>query len=300
MQDALRDRQLIFARWPGRDLGWRLTSAVAGCAAVGIAVALCFLSHTIANLVLLTAALLVLGTIVLLHGRFLHLFRGRFLLASRWLENRDQAFRCVFESALDAILILDDAMVCQEANPAAFAFLNAGREQLVGQSLSVFGTNQDELYNIWKRLLAARQSRGQLNFLRADGARLGAEFSLTLNMLPGRHLLVLRDATERQQAEEIKSRNMIVARAALQEAGALRQATLALTQSLHLSPALDSLLVTLRSLIPFEAAQIFLLEAPNRLFLAREIFPDPGSAPYCVEALDSTEFPALEQALAQP
>jgi hypothetical protein len=32
-------------------------------------------------------------------------------------------------------------------------------------------------------------NRGQVELLRADGAKLAAEFAATMNMLPGRHLL---------------------------------------------------------------------------------------------------------------
>jgi transcriptional regulator with GAF, ATPase, and Fis domain len=109
----------------------------------------------------------------------------------------------------------------------------------------------------------------------------------------------LHDVTQHLQAEEVKSQSLIVTKAALQEATALRNATLALTQSLHLNPVLDALLATLRSLVPYQAAQVLLLEAPARLFLAREVSGDPGSGSHCPETIDLTNFPALRQALAQ-
>jgi PAS domain-containing protein len=299
MQYVLRDRRLVPPRPSGQALGWRITSATAGCAGAAIAVGLLVLRRNVPELVLLSAALLVLGTIALLHGRFLQFFRGRLLLTSASLENQEQEFRSIFNGALDAFLVLDDEMICWDANPAAHLFFAVDHEQLLGRPISVFGSDPCELYATWKRVQVAGQGRGQVEMLRADGSRAAAEFTLTFNMLPGRHLLVLHDATQRLQAEEVKTQSLIVTKAALQEATALRNATLALTQSLHLNPVLDSLLVTLRSLIPCQTAQVLLLETPTRLFLAREVSGESGTPPLWPEIIDPTTIPALQQALAQ-
>jgi PAS domain S-box-containing protein len=297
MQYMLQNRRIFPRRFKVQALGWRITSAAAGCAAMVVAAALFLLHRDEPHRFLLSAALLLIGFIVLLHGRFLQLFRGRLLLTSVSLENREQKLRSVFESAPDAMLVLDDQMFCHEANPAALKLFGVGHEQLVGRSISLFGTDRAELLRSWERLMAANHERGQLEMMRADGAKLAAEFTATSHILPGRHLLVLQDATQRLQAEQVKSQSLIVTRAALREASALRSATLALTQSPHLNPVLDALLITLRSLVPYETAQVLLLETPTRIFLAREVSGDLGRTPHCPEILDSAEFPALQGAL---
>jgi PAS domain S-box-containing protein len=266
-------------------------------AAVVLAVVLFTLRHNVPDIVLLSTALTVLGVITLLHACFLRISRSHFLATSQSLESRDQEFRSILNGALDAILILDDQMICQEANCVASKFFGVAREQLVGRSISDFATDRAKMSKAWKRLVTGAQERGKLEVIRSDGARIAAEFIGTSNILPSRHLLVLRDSTQQLQAEEVKNQSLIVTKAALREANALRSATFALTQSLHLNPVLDSLLITLRSLIPYETAQVLLLETPTRLFLAREVSGDLGRTPHCPEILDSAEYPALRGAL---
>lgn len=300
MTYAVHNRHLVASRHPGgQNVGWRIASSASACAAVVLAGMLVTLRGNVPDFVLLGAALIVLLLIALLHGRFLHLVRSRLFSVTRSLEVREREFRSVFDSTLDAILILDDQMVCQEANTSALEFFAVSRPHLVGRSVSLFESGRAELSKAWRKLLAGDQHRGKVEMVRADGARVAAEFVATANMLPGRHLIVLRDATERVQTQEVRVRSVSVARSAFREAQALRCATLALTQTRRLNPALDTLLETLRSLIPYESAQVLLLESPTRLFLAREVSGETGRGPHCPETLDSAEFPALRRALAR-
>jgi PAS domain S-box-containing protein len=78
------------------------------------------------------------------------------------------------------------------------------------------------------------------------------------------------DITTQKQAEEDVARNLSLAQLAWTEADALRKATLALTQDLQMDNVLDTLLQSLLELVPYESAQILLLESDSRLFLARQ------------------------------
>lgn len=86
----------------------------------------------------------------------------------------------------------------------------------------------------------------------------------------------------------------------------MRKATLALTQDLRMDSVLDTLLQSLLELVPFESAQILLLESDSRLFLAREA-PRSGelngerreSVKYPL-TLDTANFPLMKQVLASP
>ena len=80
------------------------------------------------------------------------------------------------------------------------------------------------------------------------------------------------DITSQKEAEEEVSRNLSLAESAWAESDAMRKATLALTQDLRMDYVLDTLLFSLRDLVPFESANILLLEADSHLFVARE-FP---------------------------
>jgi PAS domain S-box-containing protein len=104
------------------------------------------------------------------------------------------------------------------------------------------------------------------------------------------------DITTQKQAEEDVARNLSLVQSAWTEADALRKATLALTQDLQMDKVLDTLLQSLLELVPYESAQILLLESESRLFLARE-------APHCDAAkqvatspltLNAADFPFLQ------
>lgn len=79
-----------------------------------------------------------------------------------------------------------------------------------------------------------------------------------------------QDVSARKSAEEQMARNLDAAEAARAEAEAFRKTSLALTQNLSMDDVLDTLLQSLLELIPCESAQILLVEAGTRLFLARE------------------------------
>jgi PAS domain S-box-containing protein len=297
MQFALHHRATIPSRHPLPARGWRIASAGLGAVALALAGALFIFRHDRPDLLVFSTALIVLGVMALLHARFLDFARSRLLATSRSLFTREQELSAIFAGALDALIILDDQRICRDANPAALVLLGARPEQLVGQLFSRFEAEPAGLGAAWPRLLTGNLNRGQVELVRADGAKFAAEFAATVNMLPGRHLLILRDATERLAADEVKSRSLSIARAALEEARALRGATLALTQDLHLNSVLDTLLATLRTVVPYQSAQVLLLETSTRLFLAREMPLQDREALHCDETVDSATFPAVEQAL---
>ncbi len=90
-----------------------------------------------------------------------------------------------------------------------------------------------------------------------------------------------QDITARKSAEQQTARNLDLAERARAEAEAFRKTSLALTQNLRMDYVLDTLLESLFKLIPCDSAQILLVEAGTRLFLAREVRnykPDHPSA----------------------
>jgi PAS domain S-box-containing protein len=105
------------------------------------------------------------------------------------------------------------------------------------------------------------------------------------------------DITTQKKAEEEIARNLSLAETAWSEADAMRKATLALTQDLRMDSVLDTLLQSLLELVPYEAAQILLLESDSRLFVAREApRSDPAKqAPKFPLTLNVTDFPLLQR-----
>ena len=107
------------------------------------------------------------------------------------------------------------------------------------------------------------------------------------------------DITHQKQAEEQVVRNLSLAESAWAEADAMRKATLALTQDLRMDNVLDTLLQSLRDLVPYESANILLLETDSRLFVVRE-FPHKDSAvPISKDSvtLEADDYPLIKRVL---
>ena len=105
------------------------------------------------------------------------------------------------------------------------------------------------------------------------------------------------DITTQKHTEEEVARNLALAESAWSEADAMRKATLALTQDLRMDNVLDTLLQSLLELVPYESAQILLVESNTRLFLAREA-PRSDQSHQIAEiplTLDAADFPLIQR-----
>jgi PAS domain S-box-containing protein len=105
---------------------------------------------------------------------------------------------------------------------------------------------------------------------------------------------ISQDISARKSAEEQMAKSLIATESARAEADAFRKITLALTQNLRMDCVLDTLLESLRKIIPCDSARVFLVEADTRLFLERELqCSDAGRhTPKCPDTLDAagTDF----------
>jgi two-component system, cell cycle sensor histidine kinase and response regulator CckA len=118
------------------------------------------------------------------------------------LAESEQQLRAVFEGSLDAMVIADDQGRYLDANPAAcrlFGVPLAELRRLTGRDFTPPGIDYDAA---WNAFVAAGSATGQYRVLRPDGGIREVEFAATANVLPGRHLSVLRDVTERHQAAQ--------------------------------------------------------------------------------------------------
>lgn len=117
------------------------------------------------------------------------------------LAASEQMYHAVFEKAFDAILIADDEGRYVEANPAACELYGLPREELLGRSATEFTTEGYDVEQAWQDFLDRDLDRGLFPLQTADGEQILVEFNATPNILPGRHLSILRDVTERQKTK---------------------------------------------------------------------------------------------------
>lgn len=120
----------------------------------------------------------------------------------RQLEENERKFRAVFEEAFDAMLIANDETEYVDVNPPACELFGLDREELLGRSISEFAADDYDFDAAWREFQESDQDSGLFPLVRVDGEERIVEFAATPDILPGRHLSVLRDVTDRQEAKE--------------------------------------------------------------------------------------------------
>lgn len=117
------------------------------------------------------------------------------------LQARDRQLRAFFEGAIDAMLIADDEGRYIDANPAACELLGLCKADVLGCRISDFAEPHFDFVQAWCSFLEQGRVTGEFRLLRPDGTVREVEYASTANFLPHRHLAVLRDITQRKQAE---------------------------------------------------------------------------------------------------
>jgi PAS domain S-box-containing protein len=116
------------------------------------------------------------------------------------LRQSEATVRAIFENSLDGIVITDDHAAFSEANSAATELIGLSRERLLQSTLLDFG--DEDLVSEWQRFRQERRGRGRFWLRREDGSKRLVDCSFSADILPQRHLIVLRDITEQQNLEE--------------------------------------------------------------------------------------------------
>jgi len=181
----------------------RFASLAIACAVVALCVA-AFVPRANggrSTSVLLALVLVALSAAIALHVRFLLLARRAHGETARVLDATEREFQSIFDSTLDAIVILDDEGICREANPAALALFATARKEFVGYPIQRLRLDPGGRENAGDPFLAPKSGHGEIELLRRNGEARLVEYSVKKNYLPGRHVAVLRDITSRREAE---------------------------------------------------------------------------------------------------
>jgi PAS domain S-box-containing protein len=125
-------------------------------------------------------------------------------LTEQRLHESERQFRALFENTLDAILIANDASEYVGANEAACDLFGVSLVELLGAKVEDFvrPTERHQIHLAWQSFLEQGELEGEFSLYRPDGVMRDLEFKAKAGFLPGRHLSVLRDVTERKRAEE--------------------------------------------------------------------------------------------------
>ncbi len=129
------------------------------------------------------------------------LFEQGFLVDVTERKESENLFRAVFDGAFEAMVISNDEGRYVDVNPAACEVFGRSHDELVGMRVGVVSGTPEHAGTTWRSLLAEGTARGPYDVVRPDGTVRETEFSARANVLPGRHISVLRDVTERKQLE---------------------------------------------------------------------------------------------------
>src|SRR5260370_22003872 len=77
------------------------------------------------------------------------------------------------------------------------------RDGIIGRVIEDFAdpARKEEIRRSWRRFLEQGSERGLFRIFRPDGTTRLVDYIARTNILPGQHLSILRDITERDQAE---------------------------------------------------------------------------------------------------
>ena len=111
-------------------------------------------------------------------------------------------FRAVFDGALDAMVIADDEGRYVEVNAAACGLYGLSHSALLGHWIGDFVAPGLDVAAVWAAFRREGRAKGELRIVRPDGRVRELEFAASADFLPGSHLAVFRDVTQRHQLEE--------------------------------------------------------------------------------------------------
>jgi PAS domain S-box-containing protein len=110
-------------------------------------------------------------------------------------------FRALFEGAVDAMVITDREGRYVEVNRAACVLYGMPREELRGHWIGDFAESGEGFDAAMRALEGERTARGEFRIVRSDRSVRDVDFVATADFLPGNHLVVLRDITDRRLLE---------------------------------------------------------------------------------------------------
>jgi PAS domain S-box-containing protein len=114
-------------------------------------------------------------------------------------RSRDR-YKSTFDEATDAMVIADDDGRYVEVNGSAADLFGLPERELLGRTIGDF-TDDVDIEEEWQQFRTADEQQGMIRIVRPDGSERVVEYAATPDIVPGEHLAVLRDVTEREERE---------------------------------------------------------------------------------------------------
>ena len=127
------------------------------------------------------------------------------------ISESGKRLRAILDTAVDAIVTIEESGVIESINPAAERAFGYAREELIGRNVSMLMPSpyREEHDHYLERYLRTGEARivgigREIEAQRKDGTVFPADLAVSEVRLPGRRLFtgIIRDLTERRQMEE--------------------------------------------------------------------------------------------------
>jgi two-component system, OmpR family, sensor histidine kinase VicK len=192
---------------------------------------------------------------------------------SRQRQAKKRLLQPILSKAGDAIAVLDPNGHIMEVNDAACQLFGRSRRVLVGKPLATFSQTAFEVNSHSPRDPAQPSTTGQITVASPKGVTRNVEYTLTYNVYPQVHLVILRDLTQRQvQAEDELQWQR-------QRVELFSEVTLKIRQSLQLKEILRATVTEVKRILHADRVLIY------------QVLPDGTGKPISESVLP--EYPAI-------
>lgn len=122
--------------------------------------------------------------------------------AAARLADSEAHFRAVFENALDAMFVTDDAGVIRDANRAAALLVDQSLPELIGKPVEelVQPMMSDDVTARRQELRTEQEQSGVVAMHDSHGNLRTVEYTAVADFVPGLHLAIVREVTDRASA----------------------------------------------------------------------------------------------------
>lgn len=139
-------------------------------------------------------------------------------------ERQFRNMRAVFDNAMDAMVIWDWNGIFLDVNPSACHLFGLTREELIGKNLEAFLLPAERERVIADIRGTSSGTKGEFELHDSRGASHHIEYTATVDFLPGRHLSIMRDISDRKRSEqEIREFNQTLERRVAERTAQLQE-----------------------------------------------------------------------------
>jgi len=119
------------------------------------------------------------------------------------LEESQSRLQALFNTALDAYLLVNDESRFLASNPAACSLLGYTHDELLSMHLSEIAADSslENMRRLQAELLHPGKQLGEMTLRCKDGRLIYTEYHAVANIVPDVHLIVIHDITARKEAE---------------------------------------------------------------------------------------------------